>query len=301
MMMCKESMPISKKKGQQLFWWRESKEKRVSQRNSRIGIKLNKQMSKRRRFVIVALLLTLGLFVIQRMSVERRGIAIVVLGAASYGLSLWSLRRDLKGVAWIVDLILPTLYPMAVALFYFLLPQEFLTRVIMFIVFAISMYALLLTANIFAVATNRTIQLLRAARTVGFLLSVMTATLIYHVILSLNLPVWAVTGLVTMVAFPVFLQGVWGYTLGIKLEKGELLYSLIGAVLTLELTLALTFWQIEPLMGSVLLSMMTYVLLGLYQQDIDKRLFRKTTQEYLWFAGVAYLVVSTVVMSRWMS
>jgi hypothetical protein len=104
-----------------------------------------------------------------------------------------------------------------------------------------------------------------------------------------------------MVAFPVFLQGVWGYTLGIKLEKGELLYSLIGAVLTLELTLALTFWQIEPLMGSVLLSMMTYVLLGLYQQDIDKRLFRKTTQEYLWFAGVAYLVVSTVVMSRWMS
>ncbi len=181
-------MPITKgrKNNQQLFWWRKSKNKKEVRRNLKLNKKLNTQMSKRRRFVIVSLFLTVGLFVIQRLSVEIRGIAIFILGMISYGLSLWSLRKDLRGIAWIVDLILPTLYPMSVALFYFLLPQYFLTRVIMLLVFAISMYALLLTANIFAVATNRTIQLLRAARTVGFLLSVMTATLIYHVVFSLN-------------------------------------------------------------------------------------------------------------------
>ncbi len=103
-----------------------------------------------------------------------------------------------------------------------------------------------------------------------------------------------------IVAFPIFLQGVWGYTLGIKLEKEELLYSGIGAVLMLEMTLAITFWQVEPLMASVMLSMMTYVLLGLFQQNIDKRLFRKTIQEYLWFGMIVYLVVAGVVISRWM-
>lgn len=301
MMISKEYMPTAKNRGQQIFWWKRPKARRESRQNIRLASRINAQMSKRRRFVIVALMLTVGLWVIQKLPVESRGVAIGILGVASCSLSMWSLRNDLSGITWLVDLILPTLYPMSVALFYFLLPQLFLTRALMLIVFAISMYALLLTANIFAVATNRTIQLLRAARTVGFLLSVMTATLIYHVLFSLNMPLWAVTVLSSAVAFPVFLQGVWGYTLGVKLEKGELLYSAIGTILTMEMTMAMTFWQVEPLMASVMLSMMTYVLLGLFQQDIDKRLFRKTIQEYVWFMGIVYLVVASVVMSRWMA
>lgn len=294
-------MPTIKSTSQQLFWWRKPRKSREATRSTRLVGKRALQMTKRRRFVIVSLALGFSLFVIQRLSVEMRGVAIAILGVMSYLLSLWALKKELVGIAWIVDLILPTLYPMSVALFYFLLPQQFLTRIVMLVVFAISMYALLLTANIFAVATNRTIQLLRAARTVGFLLSVMTAALIYHVVFSLNLSFLLVTILSGAIAFPVYLQGTWSYTLGIRLEKREMLYSLIGTMLTMEMALAITFWQMEPLMASVMLSMMTYVMLGLFQQDIDKRLFRKTIQEYIWFAVIVYIVVALVVMSRWVA
>jgi len=296
-------MPITKRSktdGLQLFWWRQPRAVGRPRRTTvKLSEKLSKKMSKRRRFVIVAVSLTAIMFVIQRLSVEMRYLAIGGLGLMSYLLSLWALRRDLVGVAWLTDLILPTIYPVAVALFYFLLPQQPVTRLVVLGVFAITMYALMLTANIFAVASNRTIQLLRAARTVGFLLSVVTVALLFHVLFSLNLAFWIVTGGAVVISFPIFIEGLWGYTLSNKLGRGELLYSLIGTILVMEATLALSFWLVEPLMASVMLSMMVYVLLGLFQHEIDKRLFSKTIQEYVGFAIIVFVIVSLTVLVRW--
>lgn len=295
-------MPTLPRSKQELFWWRKRRVVGLRRQHKlRVGERLSSQMSKRRRFVIVALVLTFCLFVIQRLPVERRSIAIVILGILSWGLSSWSLLRDLVGVAWLTDLILPVLFPVAVAAFYFLLPQLAATRLVVLGLFAISMYALLLTANIFAVATNRTIQLLRAARTVGFLLSVVTVAFIYHVIFSFRLPFWTVVGLNTLVTFPIILQGLWSYTLERKMGKGELIYSLVGSVIVMELTLAVVFWAIEPLMASVVLSMLVYVLLGLFQHDLDRRLFSKTIQEYVGFAVIVFVIVVGTVLLRWMA
>jgi hypothetical protein len=239
------------------------------------------------------------LYIIQRLSVEGRYLAIVGVAALSYILSFWALRKDLVGIAWLVDLIMPTFFPVAVALFYFLLPQSSLTRVIVLVIFAISMYALLLTVNIFAVASNRTIQLLRAARTVGFLLTIVTAALLFHVIFSLRIPFWGVMAASLSVSFPLLLQGMWGYTLSNRLQEGELKYSVVGSLLIVEAALALSFWLIEPLLASVMLSMMVYVLLGVFQHEIDKRLFPKTVQEFSWFAVIVFLIVTVTVLYRW--
>lgn len=251
--------------------------------------------------MLVSLVLTLCLFVIQRLSVEQRMLAIVGLAVVAYAGCLWSLHKDLFGWAYVTDLILPTMFPVSVALFYFLLPQQMLTRIVMLFVFAILMYALLLTANIFAVASNRTIQLLRAARTVGFLLSVVTAALLYQVVFSLNLSFWWVTILSALVALPILIQGLWAYTLSNKMEQGEWKYVGVGTVVLGEITLALSFWAVEPLMASVLLSMLVYVLLGVFQHELDQRLFKKTIQEYLGFAAIVLVVVTVTVLMRWAS
>ncbi|PIW08570.1 hypothetical protein COW38_00510, partial [Candidatus Collierbacteria bacterium CG17_big_fil_post_rev_8_21_14_2_50_45_7] len=121
-------------------------------------------LTKRRKFLLVAILLSFGLLIVQKLPIESRYSAIGFYALSAYLLTAWSLLKDLRGVNWIVNLILPTMYPISVALFYFLLPQAMVTRTIVVILFLISMYALLLTSNIFAVATTRTIQLLRAAR-----------------------------------------------------------------------------------------------------------------------------------------
>src|SRR4030042_3522557 len=119
-------------------------------------------MSKRRKFVVVSLLLCLGLLGIQLIGVEYRYQAIALLGVASFVLSALALGEDLQGVEWLTVLTLPTLYPISVGLFYFLLPERIVTRLLILVFFGVGIYALLLTENIFSVAAIRTIQLFKS-------------------------------------------------------------------------------------------------------------------------------------------
>jgi len=120
-------------------------------------------MKKRHKFLFVSFLLGLGLLVTQFTQVEFRYQALTILGFMAFGLSAWALFDDLKGIEWFSILVLPAIYPVSVGLFYFLLPEKFLSRVVILGLFIVGMYALLLTQNIFSVAAIRTIQLLRAA------------------------------------------------------------------------------------------------------------------------------------------
>lgn len=255
-------------------------------------------MTKRRKFLLVSILLSIGLLIVQRLPVESRYSAIIFFAIAAYLLTAWSLFKDLRGVNWLVNLILPTMYPVSVALFYFLLPQAVITRSVVVILFAISMYGLLLTVNIFAVATTRTIQLLRAARAVGFILSILTSAFLFHVIFSLGVTGWLVGLLVFAVSLPILWQGVWSYVAAIS-AKREFYYGLVGAVVMAQMAMALSFWLIEVPLASVVLAMGMYVILGLFQHDLEGRLFTRTIQEYLGFAGIVFLVVTTAVVMRW--
>lgn len=256
-------------------------------------------LTKRRKFLIVSLLLTLGMWIIQSLSVEARYLAIVVLAVFSAALTAWSLIKDLRGVAWVLDLILPTLYPTIVAIFYFLLPQAAVTRWIVLLLFSITMYGLLLTANIFAVAAIRTIQLLRAARAVGFLLSILTSALFFHVLYSLHLPLLVVVGLVFLVTYPILLQGIWSYTLHTDISR-DLWSAAVGALVVAELALAISFWLIDPPLASVMLSMATYVVMGIFQHNAEGRLFPRTVQEFLGFSMIVFVVVVGTTIVRWM-
>lgn len=255
-------------------------------------------MTKRRKFLLVSILLSFGLLIVQRLPVESRYSAIAFFALAAYLLTAWSLFKDLHGVNWIVNLILPTLYPVSVALFYFLLPQAAITRGIVVFLFAVSMYGLLLTANIFAVASIRTIQLLRAARAVGFLLSILTSAFLFHVIFSLRVSLWAVGLLVFWVALPILWQGVWSYVVSSTVKR-EFYYGLVGAVAIAECAMAMSFWLIGAPLASVMLAMGMYVILGFFQHDLEGRLFSRTIQEYLGFAGIVFVVVTAAVIFRW--
>jgi hypothetical protein len=269
--------------------------RRVARTNERRAV-----LTKRRKFVIVSTLLTLGLLVIQRLSVESRYGAIAFFAIAAYCLTAWSMLKELRGVAWLTNLVLPTLYPTAVALFYFLLPQAPVTQMIVLLLFAVSMYGLLLTANIFAVASIRTIQLLRAARAVGFLLSILASAFLYHVIFSLHLPFYLVILLTYVVSYPLMLAGAWSYHLSDRIGT-EARYALIGSLLVMEVAWGLSFWLIEVPLASIVLAMVMYVVLGLFQHDLEERLFARTVQEYLAFAGIVLLTVMISVLSHWAS
>jgi hypothetical protein len=254
-------------------------------------------MTKRTKMAISAGLLCLGIFGIQLVDVEARYQAIGVLAGLAYGLTAWSLFEDLKGIEWFTCLVLPVLYPVAVALFYFLLPERILSRIIIISIFGVGMYALLLTENIFNVARIRTIQLLRAAHAVGFLLTMVVGFFLWDTIFSFKLIGWWNALLVMITSLPLVLQALWSVNLEEKISK-EIWFNTIGITFVLtSLSLIISFWPVTIIVGSLFLVTALYVSLGLVQNKLSGRLFQKTINEYLWVGAAVLLTI--LVLSRW--
>lgn len=254
-------------------------------------------LPKRARFLLIAALLSLGVLMTQFVSLEWRYQAVAGLGVVSYLLAAWGLSDDLKGVEWLTLLILPTLYATSVALFYFLLPSHLLTRIAILVLFGVGMYALLLTENIFSVAAIRTIQLLRAAQAVGFLLTLLTAFFLIDTIFSFRLAAWLNSMLVIFSSFPLLLQGIWSATLEEQLSKKTFWYSLALALCLGELTFFISFWPVTIVVASLFLVTALYVGLGLTQHYFSERLFRDTIVEFLRIGVIVLIII--FLITRW--
>jgi hypothetical protein len=122
---------------------------------------------------------------------------------------------------------------------------------------------------------------------------------LFHVIFSLRSAGWIVGLLVFAVSLPILWQGVWSYVASTTIKK-EFYYALVGALVLAEMAIAMSFWLISVPLASVLLAMGMYVTLGLFLHDMEERLFARTIQEYLGFAGIVFVVVITTVIVRWM-
>lgn len=255
-------------------------------------------MSKRKRFVLVAFLLTLGLLGIQTVGIDRRYEAIIFFSGVSTILSAWALLSDLKGIEWLTVLTLPALYPASVALFYFLLPESVISRILLLGLFGLGMYALLLTENIYSVAAIRTIALLRAAHAVGFLITILTAIFLTGTLLSLRQDFW-LNGLnVGLTTFILLVQGLWSATLPPRLPRTVVSVSAALAVTSGVLAAVIGFLPIIPLVSAFLLSGYLYVVLGLMQHELQGRLFAKTVQEYLTVGAMVLAAAMFVTFKR---
>ena len=256
------------------------------------------KLSKRKRFIITAVILTLGLLAIQLFGITWRYQAIAVLSVLTYLLSAWSLSEGINGVEWFTVLILPVLFTIGVGLFYFLTPALWATRVPVIILYAGGLYSLLLTENIFSVAAIRTIQLLRSAHAVSFLLSLATGFFIYNAILSFRQDFWINFLLVFALSLPLVLQGLWCIELdAAKISRKIWLYSL-GISLGLgEIALVFAFWPVTVVVGSLSLITGLYIALGLGQHYLTERLFRRTVVEYLAVGIVVLFVV--LITTHW--
>ena len=164
-------------------------------------------------------------------------------------------------------------------------------------IFGIGMYALLLTENIFNVAAIRTIQLLRAAHAVGFLLTLVVAFFLWDTIFSYRLAPWWNGLLVFATSWPLVLQGLWSVNLEDKVDRSIWRNSLGLAFALGCLGLTISFWPVTITVASLFLVSGLYVLLGLVQQNLSGRLFNKTIQEYLW-VGLTVLAV-TFLLASW--
>lgn len=248
-------------------------------------------MSKRRRFLITSIVLSLGFLGIQFLTDQNRFLAIGVLGLLSAALFAWSLWEGLGKNMTLLTLILPMFFTLGVGIFWFLLPGSIFARIPIVIFYGIGIYILCLTTNIYSVAAIRTIALLRAARGVGFVLTLVTFFLIFDAILSLKSPIWITPGLVLLFSFPLYAQGFWSVNLQKNFSKDLLLLSSISSLIMGETALALFFWPVSVVTGSLFLTVAVYIILGLGQAKLEGRLFSSTAREYLTVGLLVFFAV----------
>jgi hypothetical protein len=248
-------------------------------------------MSKRRRFVITSAVLSLGFVAIQFLTDQNRFWAIGILGIATVILFFWSLFEGLGRNMTLLTLILPTIFTLGVGTFWFLLPANVFARIPIVIFYGLGIYVLCLTMNIFTVSAIRTIALLRAARGVGFVLSLVTSFLVFDAIISLRYPIYYLLPLVLVVSFPLFLQGFWSVVLEKEFSKDIFIISAISTLIMVEIAAVLFFWPVTVVVGSLFLTVTFYILLGLGQSRIEGRLFSATIREHLIVGALVFIAM----------
>lgn len=268
---------------------------RFTLRMRRINRRLT--ISKRQQFVIVTLLCTFGLLLTQIVSPEFRYITVFGLSIITYVLCAFVLREDLSGIEWFTLLSLPTLFTAAIAVFYFLLPVRWLTRIPVVVIYGICMYALLLTENIYNVAANRTIALLRAAHTVGFLLTLVAFFLLIQTVLSIRTNAFINVLGAGSIAFILSYQILWSVVLESTWNKRILAISIAISCVIAQFAWVLSFWPITTTIEALFLTTCLYAMVGMGQQYLQEKLYKKTVTEFLIVTAIIFAIV--ILSTNW--
>lgn len=247
-------------------------------------------MRRREKFVIASIILSLGLLIVQYIPLDFRYIAVGIFAALTYAISAWALADDLQWHEWTTILPLPALYAGAVGLFYFLLPVNLASRVSIFILFGVGMYALYLTANIYSVAKGRTIQLVHAAHAIGFFFTLIISLLSSNTIFSLRLPFYWTSLLIGLIHFPLIYMSLWSVKLDSHPRKEIFILSILLSMLILELALILCFVPFSIWHYALFIMSFAYIGMGVLHNHLKERLFGKTLREYTLVAGFVVTV-----------
>lgn len=256
-------------------------------------------MSKRAKFVLVSLVLALCLWLTTLVDVELRFGLSLGISALTYVLSVWVLFDDLKGIEWLTLMVLPVMFSLGSALFANFLPNSIprifgkvfetetgillagILRTVYFFLIAMGLYGILLIENIFSVASIRTIQLFRAARSVNFILILLTALFFFTTIFGLKIAFYGIALLVFVVTYVLSFPSLW--SIDLKTGENQMLnkISLTIALVVAMVGLALAFWPVKPFMAGLMLTSILYAQLGILEQRLSNRVYLEGSVEYI--------------------
>lgn len=254
-------------------------------------------LSKRQKFVLSVILLSLGIF----LSTFSSGIYLLffalILSLLTIVFLFVSLKEDIKGTFFYPIFILPFLYTLSLALFYPLLPIRILTRVILTSLFTFGLYSLFLTQNIFAVSAIRTINLLRSARIVSFAITILVLFFTTNIVFALRLPIFISPFIIFIYTFLLNFQSLWVYSFNREFLGEAMLLSAFISIALVELSLILNLWPIDASIYSIFLTGIFYTYSGLIHAWVEKRLFRGVLWEYIWVGFLSVLIL--IFSSKW--
>src|SRR3990167_10539667 len=142
------------------------------------------KIDKRLRLVISVLILGLLMLISTFFNFDKATFFLPIFITATYFLSYFSLLEGIKKIGWFGLFLMPELVTLFFYLFYFLFPGRWLTRLPFIFIYEISIYGVLLCANIFNVGVEKNLQLYRAAFSINFFYQALVSFLFYNVLFS---------------------------------------------------------------------------------------------------------------------
>lgn len=255
------------------------------------------KISKRGKFVIFVIILTAGVF----LSEFTGGITLLYIGFFLAVLTVVflyiALKEDIKPKTFYPIIILPFFYTLSFILFYELIPARLLSRFVLTAVYAFGIYSLFLSQNIFAISYARTINLVRSARIVSYVITIFVLFFLLNIVFSLRLPFYITPILVVAAAFLLSFQSLWAYTEDRENTKEVTFYSAFIALMMGELAVSLIIWPVTAAIYAIFLTGLFYVYLGLTHTWLEKRLFKSVLWEYVWVGVLSVLFL--ILFAKW--
>ncbi len=268
-------------------------------------------MSKRKKYIISSTIATVWLVVINLSPLEYRYWLIASLSLFSLLLLAWSTGPSWRGIVRLSTGIMLVMYSAGAGMFTFLLPEivpglwlwswgveagrwvSWVLRGLFWLAGFNGFYSIFSTANIYAVATMRAIALARAAVGIGFFITLVIGFFSYNALWSFRLPFyWNFLGSF-LISLPLIWQALWSVNLRQKHSWQLLLVSAVYAIIIAQFALVFSFWPVIVGMASLALTAALYVLVGLAQFDVMKKLFTSTIYEYLLVGLGVFVTVYT--------
>lgn len=181
-------------------------------------------------------------------------------------------------------------FNLSFGLFYFLLGDRILSRLILTTFYAIGLYSLFLSQNIFIVSSIRTIALLSSARLVSTVLVLVTFVFLTATVFSLRLFLFPTALLVFLYSFFLVAHALWIYTLESSFLP-NMKWTFFLSLCLFELTLILWFWPAHFAFVAVFLMGFLYTLVSLSHLWFERKLFKGSLWEYVWISLVIFIIL----------
>lgn len=252
--------------------------------------------NKRQKFVLAIFVLSVGFFISQFIGVYG-----VIAGAVLSFLTCFFLylilKKDIEGTFYYPILLLPFLYTLSFSLFDLLIPSRMISRFIITAFYAFGLYSLFLTQNIFAISSIRTINLLRSARIVSFIIAIVILFFLINVIFSLHFYTFVMPLFIFTVTFLLNLQSFWSYSLDRQMLSEVILYAAINSFALSQLSFVLTLWPVNATIYSIFLTGIFYTFSGLSHTWFERKLFKGVMWEFVWVGFLSIIIL--ILFSNW--
>jgi hypothetical protein len=257
-------------------------------------ITVSSDIEKRIRFVFSALALSVLMLIATFFFFDKAIFFVPLFILVTYFLTFFSVLQGVEKAEWLTLFLMPVIFTIAFYLFFLLFPVRWLTRVPFIMIYAFSLYAILLTSNIFNVGVEKSLQLYRAAFSVNYFYQTLVVFLVSNVVFSFRLNPLVNGGIMFVIIFLLGLQLLWSVNLKTSIDRQIVHYSLLISFLLVQITIVLSFLPLKLSVIALFITAAYYSLCGLLYHYIEQKLFTQTVREYIVVLGfvLAILILS---------